>query len=452
VILASTLALSAFIANYARETVLNKNHEFALLLAENLNHQIYQRFTLPTVLGFGRIELRQRAQYERLEQVIRSTIHSFHVLDVSIYDHQGMVSYSTSEDLVGRDDLADRSIKNAFDQGMHSFKLQKNISNWQAMFSFSLESDSIVLRTVYPLRAERTLGIKDDNIMGILEFTQDITADYETVVRFQLMILIGSFTFSLILFLLLYMIILRTDKMLVQRIREKEKLEKELHQNEKLASMGRVVASIAHEIRNPLGIIRSSSEILHNRAKKEGSASARLLEAIFDESKRLSQTVNDFLDYARPKRPKLEEVDLVSVWEEVISFLKSEIEKQGLVLKKSFPAHLKVSGDKDLLYRAFYNILINAIQSTPSGGYIRVDILIRDKVPAVIVEDSGSGFELSMLDRYIEPFYTTKDTGTGLGLAIVSGILKNHGADMHLSNAPGGGARVEIRFNPVNME
>ncbi len=314
------------------------------------------------------------------------------------------------------------------------------------MFRFSLEPDSIVLRTVYPLRAERTPGVKDELIMGILEFNQDITSDYETVIHFQWMIIIGSFTFSLVLFFLLYMIILRTDKVLDQRIREKERLEKELHLNEKLASMGRMVASIAHEIRNPLGIIRSSSEILYNRARKQGSSDARLLEAIFDESKRLSQTVNDFLDYARPKQPRLEQVDLVRIWEEVLSFLGSELEKHSISLEKDFPEQMHVMGDRDLLYRAFYNIFTNSLQACSRGGRIWV-VIKWDNAPVVVVSDSGPGFEPSMIDRYLEPFYTTKDTGTGLGLAIVSGILHNHEADLYLSNHPEGGARIEVRFN-----
>lgn len=444
-ILASILALSVFIANYARETIISKNHEFALLLAENLNHQIYQRFTLPTVLGFGRIELKQPAQYERLDQVISSTTHSFHVLEVRIYDIQGSVSYSTNRDLVGQTGLDDISVKNAVEHGNYSFKLQKKISNWMAMLKFSLEPDSIILRTVYPLRAERTLGIREESIMGILEFTQDITSDYETVIHFQWLIIAGSFTTSLILFVLLYMIILRTDKFLALRISEKEKLEKELHQNEKLASMGRMVASIAHEIRNPLGIIRSSSEILHGRAKKEGSPDARFLEAIFDESKRLSQTVNDFLDYARPKQPRMGKVDLIKVWNEMFSFLGIEIEKKGIVLEKDFPEQVFVSGDKDLVYRAFYNIFVNALQAAPHNGTIKV-IIVPGENPEVVVSDSGSGFESSMLDKYPEPFYTTKETGTGLGLAIAGSILNNHGAKIILANNEQGGGMVKIVF------
>ena len=437
--------LSIFIANYARQTIISKNHEFALLLAENLNHQIYQRFTLPTVLGFGRIELKQPAQYERLDRVVNSTIHSFHVLQVNIYDTEGIVSYSTNPDIIGRTGPSDMSVRKAFEHGRFSFKLHQRISNWRAMFKLSLEPDSIVLRTVYPLRAERTLGLRDETIMGILEFTQDITDDYKKVIHFQWLIIIGSFTSSLILFFLLYMIILKTDRVLALRISEKEKLEKELHQNEKLASMGRMVASIAHEIRNPLGIIRSSSEILHNRAQKEGSPHARLLEAIFDESKRLSQTVNDFLDYARPKRPRMSQVDLVHIWRQMFSFLGSEIEKKNITLETDFPEHLTVPGDKDLLYRALYNIFTNALQAVPDSGTI--SIIIHDwDCPEIVVSDSGPGFEITMLDKYLEPFYTTKDTGTGLGLAIAASILNNHGAEITLDNNEQGGGMVRIRF------
>lgn len=443
-ILASSLILSIFIANYARQTIISKNHEFALLLAENLNHQIYQRFTLPTVLGFGRIELKQAAQYERLDQVVASTIHSFHVLRVSIYDTQGEISYSTSKDLVGETGLKDAVFTRSLEQGLHSFELQKNISGLKAMFKVSLEPNSIVLRTVYPLRAERTLGRKEKTIMGVLEFTQDITDDYKTVIHFQWLIIIGSFTSSLILFFLLYMIILRTDKVLALRLAEKEKLENELHQNEKLASMGRMVASIAHEIRNPLGIIRSSSEILWGRAKKQGSSDVRLLEAIFDESKRLSQTVNDFLDYARPKQPRMDRVDLVRVWQEMFSFLDSEVKKKNVTVEKEFPDKLIVSGDKDLLYRAFYNIFVNALQAVPENGLIKVTII--KEVSEVIISDSGPGFESSMLDKYLEPFYTTKDTGTGLGLAIAVNIFKNHGAEVILDNNDQGGGMVKVKF------
>ena len=443
-ILSSSLVLSVFMANYAREIVLKKNHEFALLLAENLNHQIYQRFTLPTILGFGRIELKQKAQYDRLEQVVRSTIHSFHVLDVRIYDNEGIVSYATDKKLLGQKGVADRSVFKAITSGAYSFHLQKRISNWEAMFTFKLEPESVVLRTVYPLRAERTLCLRDEPIMGILEFTQDISSDYENIVHFQWLIILVSFVSSWILFLLLFMIIRRADRMLAERVREKERLEKELHQNEKLASMGRMVASIAHEIRNPLGIIRSSSELLFKKAKKENSPHTRLLEAIFQESRRLSQTVNDFLDYARPKQPRMEDVDLVQVIDEALAFLHTEIRRKNVHVEKIVPGQVMVKGDKDLLYRAFYNLLGNGLEAVEDEGWMKV--ILHEKGPEVEILDSGPGFEPGMVDRYLEPFYTTKDSGTGLGLAIANNILLSHGARLILENHEQGGARVRVKF------
>ena len=448
-ILGSSLFLSVFMANYAREIILTKNKSFAQLLAENLNHQVYQRFTLPTVLGFGRIELKQEAQYQRLEQVVTSTTHSFHVLEVRIYDADGAVSYATDRDLLSRKDLSGVAFKDALSENRHTFDLISTLSNWRAMFLVKLEPRTFVLRTTYPLRAERGLGVSDEPgpLMGILEFSQDITEDYQTVIHFQwLIILVTFFSFSL-LFVLLFMVIRRADRLFSERFREKERLERELLQNEKLASMGRMVASIAHEIRNPLGIIRSSAELLLKRARSEGSSRAAILEALFDESKRLSQTVNDFLDYARPRQPAQHEVDPVGVLDRVVAFLGQEKTMQGVVFEREFPEKsVIVHGDGDLLYRAFYNLISNSLQAMEGRGIMLLAVHDLDDRIRVTLRDTGPGFDVNMLGRYVEPFFTTKETGTGLGLAIVNTIFKSHGATMVLGNHADGGAEVVVEF------
>jgi signal transduction histidine kinase len=450
-ILCSSLFLTVIIGNYAKQVLMKKNKEFALLLAENLNHQIYQRFTLPTVLGFGRVQLKEPAQYKRLEQIINITIHSFHVLRVRIYDVEGTVSYATDKELVGQRDLAGNYVKKAVEERSPSFEVISNISPLRAAVDYKLEPESFVLRTTYPLRAERSLGRWQEKgtIMGVLEFTQDITSDYETIIYFQWIIGLIAFVASLILFFLLYIIIQRADRLVAERIQEKERLERQLHQNEKLASMGRMVASIAHEIRNPLGIIRSSAEILSKKAQAEDNASSRLLKAIFDESKRLSQTVNDFLDYARPKQPKLETFDLLEIVDRVLTFLEPEINKHKVHIDRRLPDKLPVQGDKDLIYRALYNLLSNSLQAMQNGqspGSIMLTGSIEEDQVMMSIRDSGPGFDPSMMDKYLEPFYTTKETGTGLGLSIVNNILENQNAHLHLENAPEGGALATISF------
>jgi signal transduction histidine kinase len=446
-ILGSSLALSMFIANRAKETVLEKQQEYAILLAENLNHQIYQRFTLPTLIGFGRIQLKDKPQFDRLEQVVQSTIHSFHVLEVRIYDDGGVVSYSTDKDAVGREGLAGANVGTALAEGGHFFDLVTRTSPFWSAFRFDPEPESIVLRTVYPLRAERGLGFQGPAgpIMGVLELKQDITKDYSAIVNLQMMIVVSSSLSSLILFFILLSILRRADRANAQRLEERAQLERELHQHEKLASMGRVVASIAHEIRNPLGIIRSSAELLLSKAP-EGDPYRRIIQAMFDEAKRLSKTVGDFLDYARPRSPRRDAVELAPLLDQMLMFFEPECDKRAVRVFKEYGRDLVISGDKDLLYRAFYNIVANALQAMDGGGEVRVMSAAANGDVTLSFRDTGPGFDAATKDKLLDPFFTTKDTGTGLGLAIVNSILEGHKAKLSLHDAPGGGAQVDVTF------
>ncbi len=453
-ILLVNLFLSIFLSNYARQDVLAKQKEFALLLAENLNHQIYQRFTLPTVIGFGRVELSQPAQYERLEKTVLSTIHSFHVSEVRIYDFDKRVSFSTDKEVVGQTGFAGAAIIEALEQGTSSFQLVSRNGVLGGILDWSPKPDTVILRTVYPLRTERSLvpGNPEGFIMGALEFSQDITDDYQKVVALQRIIIGTTLVSSLLLFVMLRVIISRAGRINAQRIQEREALERELQQQEKLAGMGRMVAGIAHEIRNPLGIIRSTAELLLKRAKDTDAVNARLLSAIFDESKRLSKTVGDFLDYARPKAPRQEEVDLAQILDQALTFLEAKCEEQGVAVDRDYAPGLTVRGDKDLLYRAVYNVLSNAMESMAEDKEkkrppaLRVEAAATGEAVTLAVTDSGPGFSPENKDRVLDPFFTTKDAGTGLGLAIVRNIVESHNAALGLDNAPDAGARVTMTF------
>jgi signal transduction histidine kinase len=456
-ILLVNLFLSIFLSNYARQDVLSKQKEFALLLAENLNHQIYQRFTLPTVIGFGRVELSQPAQYDRLEKTVLSTIHSFHVSEVRIYDFDKRVSFATDKELVGQTGYAGEAIMEALEQGKSNFQLVSRTGMLGGILDLRPKPDSVILRTIYPLRTERSLipGNPQGFIMGVLEFTQDITNDYQKVVDFQRIIIGTSLVSSVLLFIMLRIIISRAGRINAQRIAEREQLERELQQQEKLAGMGRMVAGIAHEIRNPLGIIRSTAELLLKRSKDSDAVNAKLLSAIFDESKRLSKTVGDFLDYARPKSPRQERVDLAVICDQALTFLEAKCEEQGIAVTRDYAPGLFVSGDKDLLYRAVYNVLSNALDAmVEDKAKVRPLALTvaaaADKDGVVLsVTDSGPGFCPENKDRLLDPFFTTKDAGTGLGLAIVRTIVESHNATLTLSNAPDAGARVTLAFPPA---
>ncbi len=449
-ILTSSLALSIFIANSARDNLLTKHEEFADLLAKNLNHQIYQRFTVPTVIAYGRIALKQPLQYERLDKVVRSVMHGLKIERFRIYDFGRIVAYSTDNEDLGRSGLAPTSVNEALNGKTSKAELVTTFPVWQAPFRLPLESGSFILRTVYPLTGQTRSkeGVVTNHIMGVLELSQDITDDYMSVLAFQGLIVATCLFSSVVLFIFLIVIIRRTEKLLAFRVAKNKALENELHSKEKLVSMGRVISSIAHELRNPLGIIRSSSEFLLKRQKEKESdtASQKILTAIYDESCRLSQTINDFLDYARPRQLQEKPVDITRVLEEVMAFLEGEFARCQVSVEQELEKELFVVGDKDLLYRAFYNILVNAQQAMDGPGIISIyGKKIGSHIELSFI-DSGPGFPEDSIENMFDPFFTTKDNGTGLGLPIVKSIITSHHGIIFLTNTSDGHAQVTIDF------
>ena len=179
------------------------------------------------------------------------------------------------------------------------------------------------------------------------------------------------------------------------------------------------------------------------------------MNAIYDEARRLSQTVNDFLDYARPKQPRPDMVEVGLVLDQVMAFLDSDFAQRKVAVQRDLTPDLFVIGDKDLLYRAFYNILVNGQQAMDGPGLIHIKGY-REKNQIVLeFQDSGPGFSGDNFENMLDPFYTTKDGGTGLGLAIVKSIVTSHEGSVELANAPEGGAIVRLRLPeapPATME
>mgnify|MGYP000238318638 CR=1 FL=1 len=450
-ILASSVMLAFFIGNSARNTLLLRQQQYAMLMASNLNQQIYRRFTLPTFLAFGRIALRQSMQYQQLDDVVQSTILGLHLESLRIYGADRVVNYSINQMELGRTDITPASMERVMSSGIPFFETLSSVNMLSAMFMLKIPDGSYSLRTMFPLTVD--LGISESTgkpeslVTGVLEITQDITDDYDSVVRFQWLILATCLGSSTILFAILQFFIIKAERTLAERMSRNRKLEAELHQNEKLASMGRVIASIAHEIRNPLGIIRSSSEFLIRRTpeQEKGSPAQRILTAIFDESCRLSQIVNDFLDYARPRVPRQDRVDLNALLNQATGFLDGEMKRLGVECVRDTEGSLFVLGDKDLLYRAVYNILVNAYQAIGTNGTIHIRGERRDDgMIALSFHDSGPGFPPALLHKLLDPFFTTKDHGTGLGLPIVKALVEWMHGSIDVQSKLGAGTTVTI--------
>ena len=209
-------------------------------------------------------------------------------------------------------------------------------------------------------------------MVGVFEITQNISADLAEINKFRLIILVTLVVIMGLLFLVLRQIVKKAGVILARRQEEQRILEGQLHQSERLAALGEMTAGVAHEVRNPLGIISSTAELLQERLARYEPQN-RLARIIVEESNRLNEKVTEFLDFARPRIPNLRPCDLEAVLDRSLEFLEPEIERLGVSVIRDY--HLNgrmLAADSDLLHQAFLNLLLNAIQAMPGGGRLIV--------------------------------------------------------------------------------
>jgi signal transduction histidine kinase len=438
VIFVPTLILSIFISQRAKNELLRKSEQYALLVASNLNHQVFTQFVLPTVVRYGRIQLAEPKQYERMDQVIRNTIHGFKVSRVDAYDLNERITYSTDRSLVNLSGLGGIDFKLAR-EGKSSSRL---VSRGSFLgFELGAVAKNRQLKTFIPFRMEQPLGKGYGPILGVFEITQDISEDYAAITRFQNIIIASLVGVMSLLFFVLRFIVKRGERIISRRADEQRRLEEQLYQAERMAALGEMVAGISHEIRNPLGIIGSTAQLLHQRMA-EDDPQKQLGKIIMDETGRLNQIVTDFLDFARPTRPNYSECRVDEVLQRNLKFLQVELKRRNIHVLTRFAENGKpVHADGDLLYRAFLNIFVNAMEALQDGGIIQVITRykhMQEDTLEVIIADTGSGISQDAMGKIFDPFFTTRETGTGLGLPIVRNIVESHGGSVTIESPPRG--------------
>ncbi|MBI5584832.1 MAG: two-component sensor histidine kinase [Deltaproteobacteria bacterium] len=443
VVLLFALALSILITQRSEEALLKKTEAFALLLAENLNHQVFFQFVVPVTFAMGQVQLRNPDQFDRLDKIIRNTIYSFKIEKVNIYDPRKVLAYSTDRSLVGKKDVGGTDYHKAM-QGKYSSRFISEdvfLEIWRRE-----KPPSRKLVTTIPFQVESPTGARTGQILGVFEITQDISEDYRDILRDQYLLILSSTGLIALLFLILLFIVKRGETIMKKREEERKKLLDQLHQAERMASLGTMIASVSHEIKNPLGIIRSTADLLEKKVRQYDPDN-RLASVIREESDRLNRVVTEFLDFARPQLLRFQPVELDKLLEKNLQFLELEIGKQGVVIEKFFPpAPVVIQGDYDLLYRGFLNILINALQAMPGGGILSLRLRNSPREVEVEIRDFGPGLSTEVLEKAFDPFFTTKEKGTGLGLAIVKNTIEAHNGTIELVNPPGGGTAVRIRL------
>jgi signal transduction histidine kinase len=235
-------------------------------------------------------------------------------------------------------------------------------------------------------------------------------------------------------------------------ITERKKAEMELLQSEKLSALGKFATGIAHEVRNPLGIVLGGIEFLEQRLIKGDKDVKIAIEKIKEATLRATGILGNLLKFSKPYEIKIERIPINSVIDEAVSLFKyslpSKYMETSIELTKD---DICVNVDKNRLQQAMFNILINAVEAMPKGGKITIrahkTTIPPEKTPVCLIEiiDTGPGIPKENLEKIFEPFFTTKGKrGTGLGLTTAKMIVNNFKGDIKIDSVLGKGTNIKI--------
>ncbi len=230
--------------------------------------------------------------------------------------------------------------------------------------------------------------------------------------------------------------------MAISRARLYQDLKKkdwQMMQSEKLAALGEMAASFVHGIRNPLGIILGSAETLKKKVPQP--VQEEMIQFIGEESDRINRMLTSFLEFAKPKPPVFQEVDLKEVLDRTLDWISIPARKQQVRVLREYPeGRVPMPVDPEQIREALVNLEMNALEAMPGGGTLRIILSRKENQDVTIrLSDTGKGIPAGTESKVFDPFFTTKERGTGLGLSIVHSVVKNHGGTISIASNHGQG-------------
>jgi len=242
---------------------------------------------------------------------------------------------------------------------------------------------------------------------------------------------------------------------MVQKLREERALEEKLREVEHLSGIAQLAGGIAHEIRNPLNFISLSIDHLKEKYKpvetSEKEKFESLITSIKHEIQRLNKLVGDFLDYGKPLRLTLQEVDIGSLIYEVVTLVRAKAERDDIRIHLQLGEIPKLNMDPELIKTCIFNVVLNAFQAMPAGGDLTIGTKASDSTAFIVIEDTGIGVSREKLSKLFDPFFSTKSTGLGLGLAMTKRVSEEHGGKVDFQSIEGKGSAVTISL-PIRQD
>ena len=242
-----------------------------------------------------------------------------------------------------------------------------------------------------------------------------------------------------------------TNKRLQNEINERKQLEAQLRITERLAGIGEIAAGVAHEIRNPIAILKSTAQFCHDNYKDLSESKIKKIMDIFSQtSDRINKTVSELLQFAKSSQEKMKEGDISKVLTKVLSFVEDKLKSQNIEVKVSIPENIpKIKLNYDQLYGALLNIILNSIEAMPEGGKLNLKFYSKNNKVILEISDTGSGISAEERKKIFNPFYTTKKSGTGLGLSLVHQVMNLHNGKIDIQSEKGVGTKVILEFPAI---
>jgi signal transduction histidine kinase len=243
------------------------------------------------------------------------------------------------------------------------------------------------------------------------------------------------------------------SRQLEETNRQLRRAEAEARRSERLAALGQLSAGLAHEIRNPLAVIKGSAEMLSQKVAGSQPLIAELAGYISSEVNRLNALVVRFLDFARPSKLELHQENIAEIVDRALESASASFPNANVKIEKQYAQGLpEIPVDRQLCEQVFVNLITNAFQAMREQGTspqsmrlsIAADSSKGEAGVSVTVEDSGPGVPPELREQIFNPFFTSKKDGVGLGLSIVAKIVDDHRGTIHLENSPAGGARFRV--------
>jgi signal transduction histidine kinase len=243
----------------------------------------------------------------------------------------------------------------------------------------------------------------------------------------------------------------RTTRRLTEVYRELQLNFEQMKRAERLFAVGQLAAGLAHELRNPLWSVNGAVGMLKRNAHLEPKLQ-ECLDIISKESQRLNRLLSEFLDFARPRPPKFQTIDVDGLLESVLQLADHAVGHSAVQLRKEVSRNMpSFHGDPEMVKQMLLNLVINAVQAMPDGGEVVLSAWVEGDQLLVGVRDHGCGIKAEIKDKIFDPFFTTKEAGTGLGLAVAHQIVEQHGGVLKAEANPDGGMTF-FALLPVRRE